>query len=396
MPTKINHHHHHHHHHRNPLHCILPAYMLRELSEQGSPIQRERALSALVESGQFRGVRQELADFSTRPSAREAGAAKERVIYHADYQTRLPGRKVRGEGDPATGDTAVDEAYDGSGATFDLYSDIYERNSIDDRGMVLSSTVHYGSGFDNAFWNGRQMTYGDGDEDLPEEERLFNRFTIAIDIIGHELTHGVVQYEAGLVYRNQPGALNEHFADVFGILVKQRTLNQTASESDWVIGAGLFSENVNGIGIRSMKEPGSAYNDPRLGKDPQPAHMRDIYTGSQDNGGVHINSGIPNRAFYIAALEIGGYAWDKAGWIWYLTLRDKLGTTSEFKDAARETYKVAGDRFGVGSLEQKAVRKGWEEIGVEIIEQPPTPQPPEPPGCSAGAPDFIRSFFTPS
>ncbi len=370
--------------------------MLRELSENGSPIQRERALSALVESGQFRGVRQELADFSTRPSAREPGAAKERVIYHADYQTRLPGRKCRGEGEPATGDTAVDEAYDGSGATFDLYRDIYERNSIDDRGMVLSSTVHYGSGFDNAFWNGKQMTYGDGDEDLPEEERLFNRFTIAIDIIGHELTHGVVQYEAGLVYRDQPGALNEHFADVFGILVKQRTLNQTASESDWVIGAGLFTENVNAIGIRSMKEPGTAYNDPRIGRDSQPGHMRDIYTGSQDNGGVHINSGIPNRAFYIAALDIGGYAWDKAGWIWYLTLRDKLGTTSDFEDAARETYKVAGDRFGVGSLEQKAVRKGWKEVGVEIIEEAPKPPTPEAPGCGAGAPDFIRSFFIPA
>jgi Zn-dependent metalloprotease len=293
-------------------------------------------------------------------------AEKHRIIYDAANGSDLPGQQVRGEGDPATGDAAVDEAYDGSGATYDLYQEMYERNSIDGNGMRLDSTVHYEQGYDNAFWNGQQMVYGDGDEDLPEEERLFNRFTIAIDIIGHELTHGVTQHEARLIYWGQPGALNESFSDVFGSLVKQRALNQTADEADWLIGEGLFTPNVTGHGIRSMEAPGTAYDDPVLGKDPQPAHMRDYVDTIDDNGGVHINSGIPNHAFYVAAKEIGGRAWEKAGQIWYVTLRDKLQAKSNFQDAVRLTFQVAGELYGVGSLEQQAVRTGWVEVGLDV------------------------------
>ncbi|MGB5897684.1 MAG: M4 family metallopeptidase [Geitlerinemataceae cyanobacterium] len=388
-----------HHHpdgncHRNPLHCILPPHMLKELAEQGTPLERERAIRSLVLSGQFRGQRQQIAELTTRPPAREAIAVKQRIIYDAGGQTELPGRRVRGEGDPPTGDAAVDEAYDGAGETFDLYQVIYGRNSIDDRGMDLISTVHYGQSYDNAFWDGKQMTYGDGDEDLPESERLFNRFTIAIDIIAHELTHGVSQYEAGLVYRNQPGALNESFSDVFGALVKQRQRNQTATEADWIIGEGLFTRNISASGIRSMKAPGTAYNDPKLGKDPQPAYMRDIYKGFEDNGGVHINSGIPNYAFYLAARELGGYAWEKAGRIWYIALRDKLRPTSTFWDAARETYQVAGELFGAGSLEQQAVRNGWTTVGLTVDSPPQQPPSFEPPGClTAPMSILFRSFF---
>jgi Zn-dependent metalloprotease len=222
--------------------------------------------------------------------------------------------------------------------------------------------------------------YGDGDENLPANERLFNRFTIAIDVIGHELTHGVTQFEAKLVYSQQPGALNESMSDVFGSLVKQRQRNQTADLADWIIGEGLLTENVNGVGIRSMKEPGTAYNDPVLGKDPQPGHMKDYVNTLGDNGGVHINSGIPNRAFYITAVELGGYAWEKAGRIWYVTLRDKLGANSKFQDCANLTYQVAADLFGAGSIEQMAVKKGWEEVGITVDGSAPAPTP-EPGGC---------------
>ncbi len=219
------------------------------------------------------------------------------------------------------------------------------------------------------------MVYGDGDEDLPEDERLFNRFTIAIDIIGHELTHGVTQYEAALVYRNQPGALNESFSDVFGSLVKQRALNQQANQADWLIGQGLFTANVKGVAIRSMKAPGTAYNDPVLGKDPQPGHMDDYVNTPNDNGGVHINSGIPNRAFFVVATEIGGFAWEKAGKIWYVTLSDKLQAQSNFQNAADATYLVAADLFGDGSLEQQAVKKGWAAVGITVGGGPVPPPP---------------------
>lgn len=375
-------------HRHDPLYCIIPPPMLRSLAEQGSPIQQERAQRALALSGQFRGERQQIAELIDRRAAQVAATPIQRSIYHADFQTNLPGRLVRSEGSPPSGDAAVDEAYDGSGETHTFFQQIYGRNSIDDRGMPLQSTVHYGEGYDNAFWNGRQMAYGDGDEDLPEAERIFNRFTRSLDVIGHELTHGVVEHEAGLVYRDQPGALNESFADVFGVLVKQRKLNQTAAEADWLIGAELFTSNVNAQGIRSMKAPGTAYNDPSLGRDPQPAHMRDLYTGADDNGGVHINSGIPNHAFYRVAMELGGYAWEKAGRIWYLALKDQLGPMSDFQAAVSQTVQVAADLFGAGSLEQQAVIKGWQAVGLHVdvgTPQPPETPLPQRPGC-LGAP----------
>src|SRR6185503_20585182 len=137
------------------------------------------------------------------------------------------------------------------------------------------------------------------------------------------------------------GALNESMSDVFGSLVKQRTMNQTVGEADWLIGQGLFTTNVRGDALRSLKAPGTAYDDPILGKDPQPAHMRDYNNTLDDDGGVHINSGIPNHAFYVAAVEIGGNAWEKVGRIWYITLRDKLQSSSRFQDAARLTTQVA-------------------------------------------------------
>ncbi|NJN26239.1 MAG: M4 family metallopeptidase [Cyclobacteriaceae bacterium] len=288
------------------------------------------------------------------------------MIYDAENGSAMPGRLARAEGDAATGDAATDEAYDGAGATFDLYYEIFERNSIDNQGMDLISIVHYLQGYDNAFWNGERMVYGDGDEDLPEDQRLFNRFTIAIDIIGHELTHGVTQYEAGLVYKDQPGALNESFSDVFGSLVKQRAKMQTADEADWLIGEGLFTSNVHGAGIRSMKNPGTAYNDPILGKDPQPAHMRDYVQTTSDNGGVHINSGIPNRAFFGVAKALGGYAWQKAGKIWYIALRDKLAANDDFHTAANKTFEVAAALYGKNSPAQLAVQKGWDEVGITL------------------------------
>jgi Zn-dependent metalloprotease len=371
--------------------CIIPPHMLRKIVENGTTEQRNRAVETISISGQFRGQRQVLTELPQfGPKLAATVAAKLRTIYDAGFGTTLPGTVVRNEGEPPSSDVTINEAYEGSGYTYDLFMDAYQRNSIDANGMRLDSTVHYGKGYDNAFWNGKQMVYGDGDEDLPVDQRLFNRFTIAIDVIGHELSHGVTQFEAALVYYGQSGALNESMSDVFGSLVKQRSLNQTALEADWIIGAGLFTSRVNGVGIRSMKAPGTAYDDPVLGKDPQPAHMRDYVTTIEDNGGVHINSGIPNRAFYIAATQIGGYAWEKAGRIWYVTLRDKLQSTSNFQHAAQATIQAAGELYGEGSSEQKAVQKGWSEVGVLTDSGNGEGE-----GCLSAPLTIIKSLFKP-
>jgi len=353
-------------HTHHSIFCIIPPHMLQEIIRNGSSAQRDVALQTLITSEQMRGQRRVMRSVATFVAKAAPAGNKQRTIYDAKNGAGLPGTLVRSEGDPASTDPAINEAYDGSGVTYDLYFDIYGRNSIDNNGLKLDSTVHYQKGYDNAFWDGKQMVYGDGDEDQPVADRLFNRFTIALDVIGHELTHGVTQNEANLAYWDQSGALNESLSDVFGSLVKQYQQKQTANQADWIIGEGLFTSNVNGVGIRSMKAPGTAYDDPVLGKDPQPAHIKDYVRTVEDNGGVHINSGIPNHAFYVTALELGGNAWEKAGRIWYKTLTDKLQERSTFQQACNLTVEAAGELFGVNSVEQQAVKKGWSEVGITV------------------------------
>jgi len=374
------------HNHRHPIFCILPPHVLVSIASNGSSDQRDMAIETLHAGATTRAQRQTMMELNqaslTGAMAGAVSGGKNRTIYDAKNGSSLPGTVIRKEGDPPSSDVAVNEAYDGSGATYDLYKNVYGRDSIDDKGLPLNSTVHYKTNYDNAFWDGSQMVYGDGDGDL------FNRFTIAIDVMGHELTHGVTQYEAKLVYSFQPGALNESMSDVFGSLVKQNSLNQTADRADWLIGEGLLTSNVNGIALRSMKAPGTAYDDPVLGKDPQPAHMDDYVNTISDNGGVHINSGIPNHAFYVTATQIGGKAWEKAGQIWYVTLRDKLTSSSNFQDCANLTFQTATDLFGDGSLEQQAVKTGWAAVGIDITSTDGG-TPPSGDGCLAS---LLRSI----
>jgi Zn-dependent metalloprotease len=291
----------------------------------------------------------------------QAGSGqKRRTVADCHHDQEIRGATVmRSEGQDPTGDPAVDEAYDGLGATYDLYHEAYERDSIDNQGMSLDGFVHFGQDYDNAFWDGTQMVFGDGDG------TLFQRFTIAVDVIGHELTHGVTQHEANLQYFGQSGALNESISDVFGSLVKQWAAQQTADQADWLIGAGLLAPGVQGRALRDMREPGTAYDDPVLGKDPQPAHMRDFVKTFEDNGGVHINSGIPNRAFALAATTLGGSAWERAGTVWYAALRDpRLRPTATFRSFARATVRNATRLFGDDVA--TAVHDAWGDVGVRV------------------------------
>jgi Zn-dependent metalloprotease len=348
---------------RHSIFCILPEYMLRSIAAKGSEEQRHAALETLAVDSTFRAMRAHLA--ATMPlSIRRGrklgiGPSKQRTIANARNRETLPGKIVRVEGGGPTGDKAVDEAYDGLGHTFDFFWETYQRNSIDDDGLPLNATVHYGKDYNNAFWNGRRMVFGDGDGEI------FNRFTLSLDVIGHELGHGVTEDETGLVYMQQPGALNEHLSDVWGSLVKQWVLKQTADKADWLIGAGLLASGIKGKALRSMKAPGTAYDDPLLGKDPQPDHMSKYVETVQDNGGVHINSGIPNKAFYLAASDIGGHAWEKAGKIWYEAVRDpRVNEGTKFAAFAAVTIEIANRLPGLKKAEAKAVADAWAAVGV--------------------------------
>ncbi len=339
---------------------FIPPYMLDEIAKRGTQSQRAAAQRTLLLDKQIRAQRMGRLQARLGEVQSVGPPRRNRLVYTAANTTNLPGTLVRSEGQGPSGDIDVNEAYDGLGATFDLFSDVYGRNSIDDNGMDLVATVHYGNQYNNAFWDGAQMVFGDGDG------TIFNRFTIAIDVIGHELAHGVTGATAGLEYHDQSGALNESMSDVFGSLVKQRALGQTAAQADWLIGAGLLAVGINGVALRSMKAPGTAYDDPMLGKDPQPDHMSRYDPTPGDNGGVHINSGIPNKAFFLVATTLGGHAWEVAGNIWYQTLLDsRLSATAQFQDFANLTVDHAGNLYGA-SL-KAVVLQAWHDVGIDVV-----------------------------
>jgi hypothetical protein len=344
---------------------IVPPYLLEHVAQHVEEELAARVRASLLVDESHRvgraGTRQRLLAPSVRRGAtrRDDGSAPSRAVHDAHGTQDLPGTVVRAEGEPATGDPAADEAYAGLGATWSLYQQVYGRDSLDDAGLGLDATVHYGQDYDNAFWNGRQMVFGDGDG------VVFRRFTVAVDVIGHELTHGVTELTAALVYQGQPGALNESISDVFGSLVKQHVAGQDAADADWLIGEGLFVPGINGVALRSMKAPGTAYDDPAVGKDPQPASMAGYVETTDDNGGVHLNSGIPNRAFYLAATAIGGAAWEGAGQVWYDVLTgDALPSDADFATFAAATVQAARARFGDGSDQAVAVAGAWRQVGV--------------------------------
>jgi Zn-dependent metalloprotease len=337
---------------------FIPPQIFQRIALVGNEEQKRIAFQNLIASAELRGERRVMV--SLAPRLVVPPGEKRRTIYDAQNGMTLPGKLVRSEGDKSSSDTSVNEAYDGTGKVYDFYSRVFERNSIDNKGMRLESSVHYRKKFSNAFWNGQQMIFGDGDGEI------LTRFTKHLDIIGHEMTHGVTEFESGLRYTGQSGALNESLSDVFGSLVKQFAKKQTAKEADWLIGAGIFTKKINGVAIRSMKAPGTAYDDELIGKDEQPAHMDGYVKTSDDNGGVHINSGIPNKAFYNLAISIGGNAWKAAGSIWYAALTEKLGASATFLKFAEMTFEVAGSLFGARSKEEKAVKDAWADVGIDL------------------------------
>jgi len=342
----------------NPIHCILPPYILDHMAESSDPKVRKLAVEAIARSASLRATRVALSPFAARTVIASAGARKSRLVYDCKNlgSTYLPGKLVRGEGGARSKDPAVNEAYDHSGTTYDFYNTVLGRNSLDDGGMTLVSSVHVGRKYNNAFWNGEQMAYGDGDGEI------FIRFTKSLDVVGHELTHGVVSHTADLVYRDEPGALNEHFADVFGTLVKQWKKKQKADKADWLIGPDIMGPGTQAKALRTFKDELAYEDDPLLGTDPQPKHLSKKYNGTADSGGVHINSGIPNHAFYLLARALGGNAWEKAGLIWYNTLR-ALHQTSNFADMVAMSTQNAGTLYGAGSAAEKAVAKAWKDVG---------------------------------
>ncbi len=342
----------------SPARCsFVPPYLLRRIAE-AIPETAATCTAALSIDEGFRAQR------TAQPAQPAAAAGAAWTIHSAENGTTLPGTPVRSTGQPESGDGAVDEAAYGVAGTLALFAEIYGRASIDDAGAPVMATVHYGQDYVNAFWDGTQLVFGDGDR------RVFDRFTKPVDVLGHEFSHGVVQHTAGLVYQGQSGALNESVADVFAACLKQRLLAQTPKQADWLIGEGLFLPGVKARALRDMAAPGTAYDDPVLGRDPQVGHMDDYVETTDDNGGVHLNSGIPNRAFQLAATSIGGNTWAGAGAIWYAALTSgAVGPETDFAGFAAATISAAGDHAD-------AVSAAWSGVGVSAGQAPSAPVEP--------------------
>lgn len=231
---------------------------------------------------------------------------------------------------------AVDANYY-AGVVYDFYHNRFGRNSFDNQGSTIRSTVHYGVNYNNAFWNGQQMVYGDGDG------YTFRPLSGDLDVVGHELTHAVTQYTAGLQYQNQPGALNESMSDVFGVLIEWQ---------NYVVGDDVYTPGTPGDALRSLKNP------PKYG---QPDNMSGYVYTSSDNGGVHTNSGIPNKAGYLTMSRLGR---DKSAQIYYRALTQYLGPTSNFSDARAALLQATADLYGYGT-EYNIVADSWNQVGVQ-------------------------------
>lgn len=263
---------------------------------------------------------------------------------------------VTDDGLPFDADGTAVQAHYGAEQTWDYFNGTHGRNSYDGAGSKLLSYVHYSSGYVNAFWDGSRMTYGDGDG------RDYGPLT-SLDIAGHEMTHGVTEYAAGLIYRNESGALNESFSDIFGEMVEYHA----TGANDWQMGTDI---GIGGSGaIRSMDNP-NAYGDPDT------YGGTNYYTGSGDNGGVHINSGVQNRWFYVLATgasgtndlgdaySVTGIGRAKAAAIAYRNLDVYLSANSNYAAARSGAIQASRDLYGADSVEEIAVTDAWYSVGV--------------------------------
>lgn len=270
-------------------------------------------------------------------------------IYNAGHRESLPGTLLTA---PYT-DQAASRALAGTAATYKLYSEVYKRDSLDGKGMTLISTVNFGVGYNNAYWQGSQMVYGNGDG------RIFTDFTSDLDVEGHELTHGFTQHTVGLTYQNEAGGLNEFHSDFVGAQVKQRVKNQTADTADWLVGDQVL---IGPGALRNMLKPGTGYtNHPILGNDPQISHMSQFKKGMDP----HISSGIANAALSNACVEVGGHTWETLGPVVFDVMTNgSIGPNCTFAQFATASIYSVIKIKGTDSKEHKALVRGWRNVGV--------------------------------
>ena len=262
--------------------------------------------------------------------------------------TTLPGSYVTDVDNNFTASTAraaVDAHY-GAVTTYDYFLNTHARDSYDGAQATITSTVNHQQNYNNAFWNGQQMVYGDGDGQtfIP---------LVSLDIAAHELSHAVTGTSAGLIYQNESGALNEAFSDIMAVMVDR---------DDFLIGEDAYTPGTGGDALRYLDNPTAG---------DQPDHYSDRYQGSQDNGGVHINSGIANKQAYLLiaggthrGVSVAAIGRAKTEKIWYRALTSYFTSSTNFSGARQGTLSATADLYGSTSAEYAAVQNAWAAVGV--------------------------------
>jgi Zn-dependent metalloprotease len=343
------------------MHCscsIIPKDVIDRLAgdKQLSAQLRKALSSTSLVSDEVRKSRVQSGAFITMVQALgaqfvELAASPTVTVFDCKHTLIQPGRPVAAPENSM--DATAKRAFDETTRVAEFYKRIFNRNSIDNAGMTMMSSIHYGTNFNNAMWNGTQMLYGDGDG------QLFIDFTNGNDVIGHELTHGVTQHTLQLEYNDDAGGLNESLSDCFGSMFRQWEANQDVASADWLIGSGIVGPIAKGRGLTSLRNMANPADTHCLA--PQPNHYSQLHPGMDP----HYTSGPPNLAFYVACKAAGGKSWEKIGQVWYSALTES-GPQPNMKMAefANRTRQVASLKYPADASVATAVDTGWTQVGL--------------------------------
>jgi len=339
---------------------IVPQDVLRRFSKDRSldEEQRKHFTDTLKIDTELRKLRDQAAKLTRIASAIAPTTALAAVapapavtVFDCNHNQTLPGAQVPNPG--TSSDVVAKRVFTETTSVAAFYSQVFGRNSIDGAGMTMISSIHYGINYNNAFWNGTQMTYGDGDGSI------FVDFSRGNDVIGHELTHGVTQHSLQLNYANEAGGLNESMSDCFGSMFRQWEARQTVSQADWLIGKDIMGPAAISRGFSCLRDMANPAAKHCLA--PQPTKFKQYKAGMDP----HLSSGIPNLAFYSVAKAVGGNSWDKAGQIWYRAMTGfGPSPNMKMKAFANRTRAVAAQLYPGNTAVAGAVDTGWKKVGL--------------------------------
>lgn len=337
---------------------IIPADVLERLSNDKKLSTDER--KSFADTAQYDANWRKVRALRTRTTASAQSllasgaalaAAPAVTVFDCKKTTSLPGVPVASPSSAT--DATAKRAFNETSEVAKFYKAVFGRNSIDNMGMTMQSSIHYGVKYNNAFWTGGQMVYGDGDG------QIFVDFTKSNDVIAHELAHGVTQHSSQFAYSNEAGGLNESMSDVFGSMFRQWRAGQTSAQGDWLIGKDIMGPAALQRGLKCLRDlasPGAAHC-----LAPQPTHFSQLTPAT----GPHYASGPPNLAFCTAAKTVGGKSWEKVGKVWYRALTGYAPSPNmKMKTFATRTRRLARTMFPGDPSVAQAVDKGWKLVGL--------------------------------